>query len=126
MKFICSFFHENEIVNIRWIVESESFSKCDFSVQDLDKCFTLNTVDNITISTFAIQDTSSLPVGDHLVRCTAVSLSEIFTSDPSYIPDMFEVRNTATLSIVGGKSAHFPVTLYTFRGYCKAGRDVTV
>ena len=78
-------------------------------------------------STFTIQNTSSLSVGDHPVRCTAVSLSENFTSDPSYIPHMFEVKNDATMTIVPivvtatttpsfpttqGKFAHFLIEEY--------------
>ena len=126
VKFICSFSTENDIIDILWTVGSQSFMECDFTVQDLDRCFSLSTTDNPKISTLKIQDTSSLPVGDHLVKCTAVSLSESFTSDPSYSPDMFEVRNTATLTILGGTSAYFPMTLYTFRGQCKTAWNGTV
>ena len=111
VKFICSFSYENDILDILWTVGSQSFLECDFTVQDLDRCFSLSTIDNSKTSTLTIQDTSSLPVGDHLVTCTAVSLSESFTSDPSYIPDMFEVRNTATLTIFIGTSAHFLIAL---------------
>ena len=105
VKFICSFSYENDILDILWTVGSQNFLECDFAVQDLDRCFSLSTIDNPKTSTLPIQDTRSLPVGDHLVKCTAVSLSESFTPDPSYIPDMFEVRNDATLTILRGTSA---------------------
>ena len=112
VKFICSFSHENEILNIVWTVGSQSFNVCDFTVQNLDRCFTLSDTDSPKTSTFTIEDTSSLPVGANLVKCTAVSLNESFTSDPSYITDMFEVVNDATLTIVRGTSVHFLMTLY--------------
>ena len=74
-------------------------------------CFTQNSTDNLTTGAFTIQNTSSLPVGANLVKCAAVSLNQSFTSDPSYIPDMFEVVNDATLTIVRGTSVHFLMTL---------------
>ena len=111
VKFICSFSHKNEILNIVWTVGSQSFNVCDFTVQNLDRCFTLSDTDSPKTSTFTIEDTSSLPLGDNLVKCTAVSLNESFTSDLSYIPDMFEVVNDATLTIVRGTSLHFLMTL---------------
>ena len=125
VNFTCSFSHENDILDILWTVGSLRFNECDFAVQDLDRCFTLNSTDSLTTSIFTIQNTNSLPVGDHLVRCTAVTQSENFRSDPSYIPDMFEVTNDATMAIVPiivtatptptftttqGKSAHFLMT----------------
>ena len=100
VNFTCSFSHENDILDILWTVGRQNFNECDFAVQDFDGCFTLSSTDNLMTSTFTIQNTSSLSVGDHLVRCTAVSLSENFTSDPSYIPHMFEVKNDATMTII--------------------------
>ena len=115
VKFFCSFSRNNEILNIFWTVGTKTFSLCDFSRQDtVDKCHTISDTANTKTSTFAIQDTSSLAVGEHLVNCTAVSLNESFTSDLSYIRDMFEVANTAILTIARGTSAHFLTTLYAF------------
>ena len=104
VKFICSFSHENDILDILWTVGNQRFNQCDFAVQDIvDRCSTTVSITDLTkTSTFAIQDTSSLPAGHYVVKCIAVSLSKRFTSDPSYIRDMFEVTNGANITIIGG------------------------
>ena len=118
VKFICSFSHENDILDILWTVGNQRFNQCDFAVQDIvDRCSTtVSDTDLTKTSTLAIQDTSSLPAGDYVVKCIAVSLSERFTSDPSYIRDMFEVTNGANITIVGGMFAHFLITFYRLHG----------
>ena len=113
VNFTCSFSHENDILDILWTLGNKNFKECEFAVQELDGCFTLNSTDNFTTSTFTIQNTSSLSAGAHQVRCTAVSLSENFTSDPSYIPDMFEVINDANMTIVPIIATAIPTPSFT-------------